>query len=393
MVRTLVALLFAGLFTAGVAVAGKPDISRGNNTFALDLFAKLRAREGNLFVSPFSISAALAMTEAGARGDTLAEMAKVLHLPGDATTHDEFGKLIADLQTPNAKSGYQLRIANAVWGGKGLVFRPEYIDLTQKHYGGGLKQVNFGNPPEAMKTINSWVEDQTNNKIKDLLRPGNIDANTEFVITNAVYFKDSWTHAFQKGATQDAPFFAATGEVKAPLMRVNKSFPYFAGDGLQAVELPYRGGRLGMVVLLPQARDGLAALEASLTQEKLEGWLKAMATKDGTVWLPKFKIEDRMNVENTLKEMGMRKAFTGEADFGGMTSGSRLMIDQVIHQTYIAVDEEGTEAAAATAVTGVRGAAPVRREPFEFRADHPFLFVIRDRQTGAILFLGRVAKV
>lgn len=395
MLRRTFLLLLAGL-PASVALAGtkaveEPTVAQGNTSFALDLYAKLRQREGNLFVSPFSISAALAMTKAGAGGDTLAEMANVLHLPPGEGTHTQLGELIRKLQTPDPKTGAQLAIANALWGQAGFPFRKEFLELTQKHYGAGLRQVNFRAVEQARQTINKWIEEQTKDRIKDLIKANDITPDTLLILTNAIYFKDAWQHEFIKGATQDEPFFAPDGEVKAPLMFVRKSFPYYAGEDFHAVELPYKGRSLGMVVLLPKAKDGLAALEAQLTPTKLNEWLGKMKSQDGEVRLPKFKIADRMMLADTLQELGMKLAF-GDADFSGMSTAERLRIAKVIHQTYINVDEEGTEAAAATAVIMERLAAPIPREPFKFRADHPFVFLIRDRASGSILFMGRVVN-
>lgn len=373
------------------AADSPPSVAAGNTAFALDLYGKLRGRDGNLFVSPFSISAALAMTQAGARGETLAEMEKVLHLAGGDATHAAFGQLIEQLSASARKSDFQLAIANALWGQQGFPFKQEFLDLTKRSYGAGLRLVDFRQPDAARGTINRWVEEQTRDKIKDLLQPGNVTPMTRLVLTNAVYFKDSWVHPFNKAATQDEAFYTPGQEVKAPLMRQRERFGYIEDDALQAVELPYRG-RLGMVVLLPKARTGLAELEARLSPDRLNAWLKGLRSKEGEVVMPRFKIKDRLELAPVLASMGMAAAFGPTADFSGMTAGEKLFIDQVIHQTFVAVDEQGTEAAAATAV-GMRAmAAPIPMEPFTFRADHPFVFLIRDPRSGTVLFMGRVEK-
>lgn len=390
--RCLSALAVASIGLGAIFASDPPpSVAAGNTAFALDLYGKLRGRDGNLFVSPFSISAALAMTQAGAHGETLAEMEKVLHLGGGAATHAAFGELIKELTASARKSEYQLAIANALWGQQGFPFKQDFLDLTKRYYGAGLRQVDFRQPDQARKTINRWVEEQTRDKIKDLLQPGNVTPMTRLVLTNAVYFKDSWVHPFNKAATQDETFYAPGQEMKAPLMKQRERFPYYEGDGLQAVELPYRG-RLSMVVVLPTKRDGLAELEGRLSAEKLGTWTKGMRPREGDVALPRFKINDRIELAPVLESMGMRQAFGGKADFSGMTTSEKLFIDQVIHQTFVAVDEQGTEAAAATAV-GMRAmAAPIPTEPFKFRADHPFVFLIRDPQSGTVLFMGRVEK-
>jgi len=389
--RVAFALLTSLSFGLIAAADGPAPVAAGNTAFALDLYGKILGRDGNLFVSPFSISAALAMTQAGARGETLAEMEKVLHLAGGDATHAAFGELMKELTASARKSDFQLSIANALWGQQGFPFKQDFLDLTRRYYGAGLRLVDFRQPDQARSTINQWVEEQTRNKIKDLLQPGNVTPMTRLVLTNAVYFKDSWVHPFNKAATLDETFYAPGVEMKAPLMRQRERLPYFEGDGVQAVELPYRG-RLGMVVLLPKERNGLRELEAQLTPEKLNAWAKGMRAREGQVMLPRFKIEDRLELASVLASMGMRQAFGHQADFSGMTASEKLFIDQVIHQTFVAVDEAGTEAAAATAV-GMRAmAAPVPTEPFTFRADHPFVFLIRDPQTGTVLFMGRVEK-
>lgn len=387
--RDFLGVAILGLTSWAVGRAEVPTVTSGNTAFALDLHRQLQSRPGNQFVSPLSISAALAMTQAGARGPTLAEMARVLHLPGDEATHRDFGQLLRDLQASRPNSTYQLLIANALWGQTGTPFRPEYLDLTRKQYAGGFRQVDFAAGDKARNTINAWIAEQTRDKIKDVLKPGSPVPETKLVLTNAIYFKDAWQHPFAKGATRDEPFFTASGEARMPLMVLRKSFNYFADDLLQAVELPYKGGQLSMIVLLPRANDGLAKLEAELNPANLTRWVALMKHEEGLVRLPKFTIRDRVDLGETLQKMGMKLAFSDDADFTGMSASERLKISQVIHQTFVAVDEEGTEAAAATVVEMKPLAAPIPREPFQFRADHPFVFLIRDRKSGSVLFLGR----
>jgi len=374
-------------------IANAAPVVEGNTAFALDLHAKLRSKSDNLFYSPYSISAALAMTSAGAAGETLAEMTKVLHLPGDqAVAHAGFDALRQQLLAGAARGDYQLNIANALWGQQGFPFRPDFLALTQKYYGAGLQQVDFHNPEPARQTINRWVEQQTKDKINDLFQPGTIDASTRLVLANAIYFKGTWANQFQPNATNDAPFKTGDSSNKVPMMHQKERFGYAEGDDWQALEMRYAKSTLAMNVILPRAVDGLDKLEGKLTTTWLGEALKSLKSEEVIVSLPRFKATIGFDLTRTLAAMGMAKAFTPDADFSRMSSGDRLMISAVVHKAFVDVNEEGTEAAAATGV-GIRlAAAPIRQEPKVFNADHPFLVLIRDTATGTALFLGRVAN-
>ncbi|HUX17151.1 MAG TPA: serpin family protein [Phycisphaerae bacterium] len=366
-------------------------VAGGCNRFAFDLYAQLRGAEGNLFLSPYSISTALAMTYGGARGQTADQMAKVLCLPaGVEAVHAAYGALQNDFNVAGEGGEFDLFVANRLWGQKGYAFLKEFLTLVEKNYGAGIKQVDFaGATEEARKTINAWVEKQTQDKIQELLPPGVLDAQVRLVLTNAIYFKGRWAEEFHKRLTRDEDFFL-TPEKKAavPMMHQTADFGYFEGDGLQALELPYRGDRLAMVVLLPKAKDGLAALEASLSADKVAEWVGKLHRREVQVALPRFKTTAEFSLKDTLVAMGMAAAFGGDADFSGMTGAKDLFISAVVHKAFVDVNEEGTEAAAATAVVMGRAAMP---EPAPvFCADHPFLFLIRDTKTGAILFFGRI---
>lgn len=368
-------------------------LARGNTAFAADLFGQVRTKSGNLFCSPLSISAALAMTSAGAKGETLTEITKVLHLPeSQEATHAGFAALMEQLTPSAGQAKYELHIANALWAQQGFPFRPEFLGLTEKQYKAGLRNVDFRRAADAVKTINRWIEEQTKDKIKDLLSPSDVSSDTRLVLTNAIYFKGKWKKPFDKKATRDEEFYLSGGSTaKAPLMHQSGNYRHFSGDGLQAVALPYDGGNLEMLVLLPAEKDGLAKVEGGLTAEKLDGWVKAMRPRNGDVAVPRFKFTAKFELSDALQALGMKRAFTGDADFSGMSTADRLAIDKVIHQAFIDVNEEGSEAAAATAVTVKREAArPRPEERFTFRADHPFLFAIRDAKTESLLFLGRV---
>jgi serpin B len=382
----------------GAGVAAPPgdfylrQLVDGNTAFALDLYRQLRDEEGNLFISPHSISTALAMTFVGARGETARQMASTLHfdLPSEML-HRTFCQLEESLLATNAGgAGPELYLANRLWGQQGMGFRDPFLATVRADYAGGFEPVDFAGALEAARTrINTWIEAQTKDRIKDLLRAGDIDSATVMVLTNAVYFKGTWLYQFDERDTREGAFFINAGEsVTVPFMGLTTKFPYFQSDDLQAVELPYEGERLSMVLLVPREVGGLAQLEAALTPANLHAWLAGLKEREVHVTMPRFRLDDRFYLEKTLAAMGMPLAFTpGRADFSGICGDpGEIWIDKVIHQTFIEVDERGTEAAAATAVTMKRGGGPP-----VIRADRPFLFLIRENRTGAILFLGRVA--
>jgi serpin B len=394
----MVGLVLIGLIwvSPGVAasVPAEGDVQavvEGNTQFALDLYAALREESGNLFLSPHSISTALAMSYAGARGETARQMAGVLHFslePG--RLHPAFAAMLLSDQATREESGYRLDVANAAWGQKGYGFLEDYLALTREYYNAGFREVDFVEGTEqARQIINAWVEDQTEHRIKELLQRPDLDPATVLVLTNAIYFKGSWASRFDEKYTKDGPFWMNEKDnVVVPMMHQVARFPLAALDNLDILELPYQGDRLAMVVLLPKKRDGLTALEKSLSRENLDRWLGLLGPQPVRLSLPRFKLERRFELSRTLQAMGMIDAFAaGKADFSGMTGNRELFISLVIHQAEVEVNEEGTEASAATAVVHKRGAPPTA-----FVADHPFLFLIRDRQSGSILFMGRVVN-
>ena len=365
----------------------------GNNAFALNMYGKLKDQKGNLFFSPFSISTALGMTYAGARGETAAQMENALRFPfGQEHLHPAFHTLIWDIQGRQKTGNYQLSVANALWGQKGEGFLPDFLKLTKDTYGAGLREVDFKADAEAArKTINLWVEEQTNQKIKDLIQQGMLNQMTRLVLTNAIYFKAPWAHVFQKRNTKDGPFTLADGtKLQAPMMRQTEHFSYAETEDLQALELPYRGQDLSMLIMLPRKADGISALDTGIAAKGLEGCVTGLRGCRVDVTVPKFKTTSQFRLDDALGALGMTDAFGGKADFSGMNGKKDLSIGAVIHKAYVDVNEEGTEAAAATAVVMMGAAAPRPEETKEFRADHPFLFLIRDRRTGSILFMGRV---
>jgi serpin B len=368
----------------------------GNSRFALDLYQKLRDRPGNLFFSPSSISTALAMTYAGARGETAEQMARVLHftVPQDRLP-EAFAELLGELRPRAAKPGFQLDVASRLWGQQGYHFMADFLAITRNFYHAELAEVDFASQPEAARArINLWVEQETHEKIKDLVAHGAITPLTRLVLTNAIYFKGDWSHPFPKAATRDEPFHVSGEQtVQVPLMHRTDDLRFAAIDALQVLELNYGKGELSALFLLPEAIDGLPALEARLNHENLSRWTSALARRKVDVFLPRFKLSSEFSLSSALGAMGMSHAFDEiQADFTGISTQEKLYISAVLHKAFVDLNEEGTEAAAATAVVvGVR--AMLRPNlPVIFRADHPFLFLIVDNRTRSILFLGRVAS-
>jgi serpin B len=402
--KALLSLLIAGslLPVAARAAEASPMVANdqmtvvaGNNEFAVALYSRLRGQSGNLFFSPESVSTALAMAYAGARGDTAAEMAKTLRftLPPERL-HPAMGALLAGLNAPH--DAYQLRVANALWAERDYKFLDDFLKLTASDYGAGFNQVDFKGATEAARlTINQWVEQKTDSKIKDLLQPGMVNPLTRLVLTDAIYFKADWQAQFQKAQTEDGDFhLAAAKTVKTPLMHRTGGYSYFDGGTFQALEMPYRSRELSMIVFLPKDMDGLSSFEQSLTASSIRQWLSQLQPVPRViVTFPKYKVTEQLELGSTLGAMGMPSAFARTAaDFSGMTGNRELFLSAVIHKAFIDVNEVGTEAAAATAavMVGMAMRAPDPTPPPEFRADHPFLFLIRDNRSGGILFMGRL---
>jgi serpin B len=365
---------------------------QANTGFALDLYQKLRATEGNLFFSPYSISTALAMTYAGSRGDTQTQMATALHfLPNQDHLHPALAELAARLEETGRQKQIQLMMANALWPGKGFPLLKEFLALAKKFYGVRITPIDFSAEETARHTINAWVEEKTESRIKDLIAPGVLEAATRLVLVNAIYFKGAWASPFEPGLTSPASFFTAPDvSVQVPLMNLKKDFRYAESEDLQILELPYAGENLSMLVLLPKQADGLTKLEASLAKDKLDEWIQDLAETEVQVSLPTFELTFPFRLDDTLKSMGMVDAFSDKADFSAMDASQTLFIGAVLHKAFVAVNEQGTEAAAATAV--VMQLKMAAFPSIVFRADHPFVFLIREQGTGSILFIGRVAN-
>lgn len=370
--------------------------AKANNEFAFDLFAELRAGKSsgdNMLASPLSISTALGMTYAGARGETARQIASVLgfdQIPGGGV-HDAYGGWITDLNTP--REGYELAVANRLFGQQGFAFRQPFLDQVSSAYGAPLEELDFyGHPDPAREHINAWVESQTRDRIRNLLPQGSITSDTRLVLTNALYFNGKWKYEFDEADTQERSFFTTgAAEIQVDTMMQSNRFRYGDFDGYQMLEMPYAGDDLSMVVVLPDAVDGLAALESTLTAGEFQANVDNLTMQTVNVFLPKFTFGDQASLRPPLESLGMTDAFAN-ADFSGIAPEADLSISDVLHKTFIDVSESGTEAAAATAVViGVTSIPVNPPPPAVFNADHPFLFAIRDNHTGGLLFLGRMA--
>ncbi len=387
------ALAIAALATLNAPVSAAPakapvpaTVIEGNTAFALELYGKLHGEPGNLFVSPASISTALSMTWAGARGDTAKQMAKVLHfeLP-ESKQHEGQAALLARLSSP------QLAIANRVWSYNGMPLEAPFVKTTSDDYGAAVEPLDFaGKPDPSRLTINQWVKTKTNGKIVDLLAPGVITPLTRMVLTNAIYFKGSWATAFPKANTKNLAFLTAGGSKQVPTMQQVLHARHTETADAQLLELPYKSSDLSMLIVLPKSKDGIAKVESSLTPNSLDALVKSLTPTKVDVALPRFSTTKSFELSGTLSAMGMPLPFTGAADFTGITKKGGLHISKVIHKAFVDVNEEGTEAAAATAVVMAREGAVIAKPPVPFKADHPFMFLIRDNKTGTILFMGRI---
>ena len=366
-----------------------------SNRFALDMYRELADNDENIFFSPWSLNTALAMTYEGARGKTAEEMRTVLHFCGDESTRRQAYSSIDQRLNAN-ESENSLSSANALWVDKGCLLEDDYVDLVDRVYHARAANLNFsGASEEARKTINAWVEEKTFRKITELIPPGILDELTRIVLTNAIYFNGAWAREFDKNQTRNEKFLTGDGStVTVPMMRrldEEAQSNYLETEEMQMLQMPYIGQNLTMAILLPREND-IAALENSLCAEKLALWIESLKRQRVNIYIPKFKIETKCFLKENLKNMGMPTAFKEASDFTGMSAseGLFLYISQVIHQAYVNVNEEGTEAAAATAVViKIRCSAPGPKTPV-FRADHPFIFMITEEETGLILFLGRL---
>lgn len=385
-----------------------------NNAFACDLYSELKAKEGNILFSPYSISSALTMTYLGAEGNTKKEMAKVLHLPKKikdflpsvAYLSDELKQRETFPFLPNPTI---LHIANSLWVEKEFSLEKSFLKANKKYFGVEVASADFSNKAEeSYQVINRWVEKETQGKIVDLLSPNDVNSATRLVLVSAIYMKGDWYYSFDPNKTTEAPFYLDADleptpltvmppSVDVPLMSNTDGYRYYKGDDFSMVELPYQfstptEAQLSCLVVLPDEVRGLKELEKKLTADNIADWIQKLEVKNVQVEIPKFKTTQSLELNEVLSKMGMQEAFTPQADFSSMTGGKDLMINAVVHKAFIAVDEKGTEAAAATGVSMNLTSMLIPEDLTYFRADRSFIYMIADMHTGTILFMGRMAQ-
>ena len=380
-------------------IAAAKRFATSNNAFGFDVYNEIRNTPGNLAMSPTSLSVALAMTWVGAKGDTWTEMRKVLHFESSPADVMRDATLSTQL-LENPSRGLKISFANRLFGEKTYTFEKSYLDSTDKTFGAGLEAVDFLKDAEkSRETINAWVEKKTEKRITDLIPSGSLNQDTRLVLVNAIYFLADWQHPFDKARTQPDDFIvSSSNKVRAQMMHHEASYNFAEVDGAKLLELPYQGGEMSMLVALPNEADGIAKLEKVLSADKLAEWSKAMKSERVKVSLPKFEVNPSKatKLDDALKKLGMKLAFDRKgADFTGMAKppspGEQLVVSHVFHKAFVKVDEKGTEAAAASAVSmSAKGAAPPAAAK-ELKVDHPFVYLIRDNKTGLVLFMGRVA--
>ncbi|OJJ20309.1 hypothetical protein BKI52_17750 [marine bacterium AO1-C] len=388
-------LLVITWFTALTQAQVSPNNAtvKGNNQFAIELYKQLtKGQNTNFFASPYSISSALAMTYAGAQNTTATEMAKVLRFTPD-NLHQDYKMLSDHFKSINRK-GLELKIANALWGEKSYPFLPDYLSLNQKYYQAKIESLNFKQYPERSRLIiNKWVENKTKNKIKNLIPKGLVDKKTRLVLTNAIYFKGDWEYEFLKRNTKKMAFIAGKQRFPAiKFMYMQRKFRYTENKQLQAIEIPYKGRKMSLLILLPKDKNGLARLEQKLNAKEYQDLIERMYRTKVQLTLPRFKMTINTRLSSTLKQLGMKQAFSNQANFSKMAKNAQLKISEIVHKAFVEVNEQGTEAAAATAVIiAPSGSAPGRTYPPKiFKADHPFMFIIKDNKTNSILFIGKL---
>jgi serpin B len=377
---------------ADTARAATAADARPINALACDLYGRLRATPGNLVFSPLSVSAAMGLTYTGAGGTTRTEMQSALHLPADdASAYGGYRALFADLDRRAAAGGARWTLANRLWVQKDFALLPAYLEVTRESFGSEAGTLDFRRAPEpARATMNDWVEEQTAQRIPDLFPPGSVTPATRLVLANAVYFKGFWQERFDPALTQPAPFHVtASASKQTPMMHRTKTFRLAHLAWGRALEISYRRDEIALVVLLPDEVDGLRGLEGRLHPDSLAAWTAALRPREVRLGLPRLKATSQFALNGALAALGMPTAFSDAADFSGLTGRRDLFISLVVHKAFVEINEEGTEAAAATGA--IMEATSIGPGPEEFLADRPFLFLLRDRASGCVLFLGRVA--
>ncbi len=376
--------------------SGMASLIEGNSQFAFELYQSLMEPGENLFYSPYSISLALAMTYGGASGKTEKQMADTLHYLLDQNAlHPAFNGLDQELAKRGEKNedseGFQLNIANSIWGQRDYEFLDSYLDLLAENYGAGLRVLDFINNPEGSReAINDWVSEQTEGRIKDLIPEGGIDPLTRLVLTNAIYFNAAWATPFDEDSTREGEFYLSDGTgVPVPMMNQVENMGYAESGNHLAVELPYDGNELSMVIITG-GKNSESTFSEDLDWEHIKELLSGLEKTNVNLTMPKFEIESEFGLKETLVNMGLEVPFTSQADFSKMSGDNDLLIQDVVHKAFVSVDEAGTEAAAATGV--MVGIVSVPHDPVTVTIDNPFTFLIRDIETGALLFVGHVAN-
>jgi serpin B len=375
------------------------EVAAGFNAFGIELYRKVTTTPGDQVISPASVAVALVMTHAGARGDTAKEMEVALHVTRPAADlHAAVGTMLTSWNAPRepreGSEPTELAVANRLFGEATVPYEPAYLELARTVFVAPLEKVDFKGAHEAARTtINDWVESRTHDRIQELLPPGSVDASMRLVLVNAIYFKSSWESPFPEHLTAPAPFFAGKRSRDVPTMHVTEHFAFTesTADGVQVIELPYGDPGFSMLLVVPLAKDGLSKVEAALTSEKLASWIGALSGERIALSLPKFRIAptEGLRLSKALGELGIRKAFGNEADLTGIAPASeQLQLAEAYHKGFIAVDEKGTEAAAATAMAARAGGMPA--EPRAVNVDRPFLYLVRDTRSGLVMFMGRV---
>jgi len=369
------------------------SLAESNNLFAVDLFKQIHPKSENLIFSPYSIQTVLAMIYSGSGGTTAEEMSEVLYFPRPGLLDPVESGLRESLEAADTMQGTDFRLANAIWAQENFSFLPDYLAKVKRFYDSPLSLVDFietSNREESRKEINHWVEEKTNSRIRDLIQPGILDASTRMVLTNAIYFNGGWMFPFDIAATSSSLFHTSSQEsIKTDFMHQTRSYPYYEDEEIQAISLPYKNNRMALMVILPRSIEGWRMISQVLNYERINLVISGMGTREVQLALPKFRSELQINLRQELTSMGMGTPFSRHADLSGMTGEKNLYVDEVIHKAFIEVNETGTEAAAATAaIIGLKSS--LRDDPVRFNADHPFVFFLLDRQTGCIIFTGRL---
>jgi serpin B len=380
------------ILLAGALPAADSRIMPAMNAFTIASYKQLSRGDANLIASPFNIATVLSMALAGAGGRTAEEIQAVLHVRYDASYDAALGAMLAELSKAGNTGGNELHTANGLWVQKGFAIQTAFENTLANNYHAPLTPLDFAANPEAARSqINRWTEERTKEKIRDLFPAGSLDARTRLVLTSAIYFYGKWQNPFVSSRTQPAPFILPTGVTsQADFMNQTSHFGYTETPSSQILEMRYADTGIGFDVLLPKTPGGLTDLEKALTLENLTGWLGNLTDRNVQVSLPKFRTESGFSLGKALSAMGMPTAFTDKADFSGITAKGGLAVSEVMHKAFVDVSEQGTEAAAATGMTMRASAMRMPEQAVVFRADHPFLFLIRDTRTGVILFIGHL---